>query len=138
MSHGDLDSKVVRYNKRIEEQFENDNQVFLVDNDSFSPNGFLSEQLYEDDKLHLNMNGTKKLVFHMKRVLGQWIPAVRPQALRRDLNSMSRSQSRLDGPRFGRGNRGNNSMKYQQPNGFEDMNPYQLLSGLSALVKMFN
>ncbi len=146
MSQGDLDSKVARYGKRIEEMYEKDNQVFLVDNDSFSPRGFLEERLYEDDKLHINMNGTKKLVFHIKRVLGQWIPAVRPRALRRDQNDLSRSQTRLDGPRFGRGDgsrfgrggRGNNSTKYQQSDGFEDMNPFQLLSGLSALVKMFN
>ncbi len=143
MSHGELDSRVARYNLRIEELFAKDSQVFLVDNDSFSPNGHLEERLYEDDRLHLNINGTKKLVFHLKRMLGQWIPAVRPQALRpqglrRGQYTMSRSQSRFDSQRFGRGNRDmNNKFKYQQPS-FEDMNPFQLLSGLSTLVKMFN
>ncbi len=140
-SHGDLDSCVARYCNRIQKVFEKDNQVFLVENDSFSPNGYLQTRLYEDDQLHLNMNGTKKLVFHIKKVLGQWIPAVRPQALRRGQENVYRPQSmsRLDDQRFGRGTRGwKSKTQYQQPNGFEDMNPFQLLSGLSTLVKMFN
>ncbi len=135
-SHGDLDSRVARYNRRIEEVFENDPQVFLVDNDDFSPNGYLLGKLYEQDELHINADGTKKLVFHIKRALGQWIPAVRPIALRQQHNKSSWPQSRLDSQRFGRGDRGfRNKMEHQQP--LADMNPFQILSGLSALAQMF-
>ncbi len=155
-NHGELDKRCARFNVRCENSFQSDGQVHLIDNDGFCPDGFLNEQLYKQDKLHPNANGSRKLSFNIKKQMGKFIPSAMPYALRPDkqerstgekhIIDRSRTRGQRNGPggyqsRHGYGKHGYDKHKRQynpnyagSPNP-QDMNPYHLFSLMANLFR---
>ncbi len=144
-NHGELDKRCARFHVRCENSFQSDGQVHLIDNEGFCPNGYLNTQLYKQDKLHPNTNGSRKLAFNMKKQMGKWIPSAMPWALRTD-NQMRRStgekqSGQRSGPersqarhRYDKPKRGYSQNYAGSPNP-QDMNPYHLFSLMANLFR---